>query len=198
MNLELVALGANNRGSARPADVLAIPLQKQAKGVILIHNHPSGTLEPSEADKDFTDLMIQACRLMKTPVLDHVIITEHSYLSFKETGLLERLEASNKYVLPYELEKQYHEEMQAAIKEVEKESKRKIKESLQKGEEKGLVQGLKKGRQEGKAEGIEVGIQQGLEKTAKQMLSKGLDMQLICEMTGLSTEKLEQLLNTSK
>ena len=104
LNLELVALGANNRVSCRPADVLAIPLQKQAQGVILVHNHPSGTLEPSEADKDFTDLMIQACRLMKTPVLDHVIITEHSYLSFKETGLLERLEANNKYVLPYELE----------------------------------------------------------------------------------------------
>ena len=74
LNLELVALGANNRVSCRPADVLAIPLQKQAQGVILVHNHPSGTLEPSEADKDFTDLMIQACRLMKTPVLDHVII----------------------------------------------------------------------------------------------------------------------------
>ena len=182
-------LGANNRVSCRPADVLAIPLQKQAQGVILVHNHTAGTLEPSEEDKDFTDLMIQACRLMKTPVLDHVIITEHSYLSFKETGLLEHLENSNKYVLPYELEKQYYEEMQAAIKEVEKKSKRKIKESLQKG----LKKGRQEGREEGKQEGIEVGIQQGLEKTAKQMLSKGLDMQLICEMTGLSEAKINAL-----
>ena len=73
---------------------------------------------------------------MRTPVLDHVIITEHSYLSFKETGLLERLEASLKYVPPYELEGQYHEEMEGAIREIEKESRRKIqevkKESLQK------------------------------------------------------------------
>ena len=76
LSLALVALGANNRVSARPADILAIPLQKQAKGVVLIHNHPAESLEPSEADKDFTDKIIQACRLMKTPVLDHVIITE--------------------------------------------------------------------------------------------------------------------------
>ncbi|MEM7383292.1 MAG: JAB domain-containing protein [Bacteroidota bacterium] len=105
LNLELLALGANNRVSARAADILAIPLQKQAKGVILIHNHPSGILEPSEKDKDFTDKMIQACRLVDTPVLDHVIITEHSYFSFAKSGLLERLEGSNKYVLSYELER---------------------------------------------------------------------------------------------
>ena len=190
LSLELVALGANNRVHARPADILAIPLQKQAKGVVLIHNHPAGTLEPSEEDKDFTDKMIQACRLVNTPVLDHVIITENSYLSFKETGLLERLEASNKYVLPYELEKQYHEEAQAAIQEVEKESKRKIKASLQKGRQ----EGERKGIEVGKAEGMQQGIEQEKLEIAKQMLSKGLDMQLICEMTGLSIEKLEQLL----
>ena len=104
------------------------PLQKQAKGAILVHNHPSGTLKAGRADKDFTDLMIQACRLMKTPVLNHVIITEHSYFSFKETGLLERLECSNKYVLSYELERQFHEEAQAAIEKIKIKSKIKIKE----------------------------------------------------------------------
>ena len=75
LNLELVALGANNRVYSWVADILAIPLQKQAKGVILIHNDPSGSLEPSEKDKDFADKMIQACRIMNIPVLDYVIIT---------------------------------------------------------------------------------------------------------------------------
>lgn len=154
LNLELVALGANNRVSCRPSDVLAIPLQKQARGVILVHNHPSGTLEPSEADKDFTDLMIQACRLMKTPVLDHVIITGQSYFSFAKSGLLERLEASNKYVLPYELEREYHTEMETRVKEVEQES---------------------------------------MQRVARQMLQKGLDIQLICDMTGLSEAQVKAL-----
>ena len=58
--------------------------------------------------------------MMRTPVLDHVIITEHSYFSFKHSGLLAELEANLKYVLPYELEKQYYEEMQAGIKERER------------------------------------------------------------------------------
>ena len=119
-----------------------------------MHNHPSGTLEPSEADKDFTDLMIQACRLMKTPVLDHVIITGQSYFSFAKSGLLERLEASNKYVLPYELEREYHTEMEARVKEVEQESMKRV---------------------------------------ARQMLQKGLDIQLICDMTGLSKAQVKAL-----
>lgn len=71
------------------------------------------------------------------------LFTEHSYYSFKEAGLLERLEASNKYVLPYELEKQYYEEMQAAIKEVEKQSKKKILESKKQITRQMLAKGLK-------------------------------------------------------
>ena len=185
LNLELVSIGSTTQTIVKPMEVLSIPLQKRAVGVILVHNHPSGSLQPSAGDKDLTDRLIQACRLMNTPVLDHVIITEHSYYSFQESGLLERLEASNKYVLPYDLEKQYHQEMQAAIKEVEQESKRRIRESLKKGEEKGIKKGLKKGE--------EKGIQKGLEKTAKQMLSKGLDRKFISEMTGLSIDAIKKI-----
>jgi epoxyqueuosine reductase QueG len=54
---------------------------------------------------------------MKTPVLDHVIITEYSYYSFKSSGLLEALENSNKYIPPYELERQYHEEGEEQVKQ---------------------------------------------------------------------------------
>jgi len=181
INLELVSLGSASATIVKPMEVLSIPLQKRAAGITLVHNHPSGSLAPSEADKDLTDRLIQACRLMNTPVLDHVIITAHSYFSFKTDGLLERLEASNKYVLPYELEKQYYEEMQAAIKKVEQESEKKVRESLKKGEEKGLKKGLKEGVQQEKLE------------IAKGMLSKGLDRQFIGEMTGLSEEKIKQL-----
>lgn len=104
LNIELIAIGSTTRVVIRPMEVLRVPLSKGAIGVMLVHNHPSGSLEPSEGDKDITDRMIQACRLMQTPVLDHVIITENSYYSFKSSGLLERLENSIKYVPPYELE----------------------------------------------------------------------------------------------
>ena len=126
ITLELVSMGSAKRTIAEPMEILSIPLQKGASGVILIHNHPGGTLEPSEADKEMTDRIIQACRLMNTPVLDHVIITENSYYSFKASGLLERLEASNKHVPPYELERQYHK-----MAELEKlEEKKKFEEKI--------------------------------------------------------------------
>ncbi len=185
LNLELVSLGSVSSTIVQPMEVLSIPLQKQAKGVILVHNHPSGKLAPCEADKDLTDRLIQACRIMNTPVLDHVIITAHSYLSFKETGLLERLEASLKYVPPYELERQYHEEAQAAIREVEQVSKKKIRESLKKVRQEGERKGIQKGN--------EVGREEGIQKTAKQMLAKGLEIKLICEMTGLTEAQVKEL-----
>ena len=181
LSLELVALGTNNRVNARAADILAIPLQKQAKGIIMIHNHPSESLEPSEKDKDFTDRMIRACQLVNTPILDHIIITEHSYFSFSKSGLLERLEGSIKYLFSYELERQFHEEAEAAIQKIKKESKRKIEE----GEKKGI----EKGRQEGKAEGEE---KRELE-IAKQMLEDGEPMEKIKKWTGLSEAKINAL-----
>ena len=64
-----------------------------------------------------------------------------------------------------------------------------LKKGLKEGEKKGIEKGLKKGRQEGKAEGMEA---RNLE-IAKQMLAKGLDIQLICEMTGLSEQRIRSL-----
>ena len=201
VNLELVAFGANNRVKSRPADILAIPLQKQAQRLILIHNQPSGILKPSQEDKDFIDKMIKACELVKTRVLDYVIITEHSYFSCADTGLLERLEASTKYLLSYELERKLHEELQEAREEIEQESKIQIKESLKKGREEGKAEGLEQGIAKGKAKGIEEGLKAGIqlgqrqreEEIAKHMLSKGVDMQFICEMTGLNKTKVNAL-----
>ena len=65
---------------------------------MLVHNHPSGNLQPSEEDKDITDRLIQSGRILHTEVLDHLIITEKTYLSFRDTGLMGELEKSLKYV----------------------------------------------------------------------------------------------------
>ena len=137
--------------------------------------------------------MIQACRMMKTPVLDHVIITEHSYFSFKQSGLLAALEANLKYVLPYELEKMFYEEMQAGIKEVEKKSKKEIEESLQRGLKKGRQEGRQQGLGKGEALGEEKGMRNREKEIARQMLKKGLDIGLICDMTGLSEAQVKEL-----
>lgn len=134
--IELVSMGSNTATVVEPTEVFSLPLQKKAFGIILIHNHPSGSLIPSEADRDITDRLIQVGRIMKTPVLDHVIITEHSYYSFKSSGLLTALENSNKYVPPYELERQYHEEGEEQLKQ---EKLTIVKQMLQEGLEPKLI-----------------------------------------------------------
>lgn len=107
LNIELVSLGTATNTLVEPMEVLSIPLQKKAVKLILVHNHPSGTLTPSGQDEDTTDRLIQACLIMNVPVIDHIIITENSYYSFQESGLLAKLEKSTKYVPPYILKERY-------------------------------------------------------------------------------------------
>lgn len=59
-----------------------------AVALILVHNHPSGTLRPSEADRNITEKINNACYSMDIKVLDHIIVTEKSYFSFKDEGIL--------------------------------------------------------------------------------------------------------------
>ncbi|UHG90225.1 RadC family protein [Spirosoma oryzicola] len=59
-----------------------------ASAIILIHNHPSGNLTPSQADKDLTRKLKEAGRVLEIPVLDHLIFTDKSYFSFADEGLL--------------------------------------------------------------------------------------------------------------
>lgn len=59
-----------------------------AKSVILCHNHPSGTLVPSKADKEVTKKIMATLKIFDCTVLDHIILTEDSYFSFADEGLL--------------------------------------------------------------------------------------------------------------
>ena len=68
--------------------VLKQALELNATGIILVHNHPSGTLKPSEADKQLTKKLKIAAESMDIKVLDHVIVTEKAYFSFADEALL--------------------------------------------------------------------------------------------------------------
>ncbi|MDX1767985.1 MAG: JAB domain-containing protein, partial [Arenibacter troitsensis] len=59
-----------------------------AVGLILAHNHPSGTLKPSEADKQITKKLKVASEALDIKVLDHVIITQKEYFSFADENIL--------------------------------------------------------------------------------------------------------------
>lgn len=68
--------------------VLKTALQVGALGLILVHNHPSGTLIPSEADKQITQKLTLAAQSLDIKVLDHLIVTETNYFSFADESIL--------------------------------------------------------------------------------------------------------------
>jgi len=68
--------------------VLKTALQVGAVGLVLTHNHPSGTLKPSAADKSLTQKMKTAGESLDIKVLDHVIVTENAYFSFADESIL--------------------------------------------------------------------------------------------------------------
>ncbi len=68
--------------------ILRIALENKACSIILCHNHPSGNLDPSEADKDITKKISEAGKQMDIPVLDHLIIGNDSYFSFADKGMM--------------------------------------------------------------------------------------------------------------
>jgi len=68
--------------------VFKVALEHLAQSIILIHNHPSGNLRPSEQDKRLTDRMVKIGRELDLPVLDHVIYTDDGYFSFADEGIL--------------------------------------------------------------------------------------------------------------
>jgi len=63
-------------------------IENLASGIILCHNHPSGNLNPSQADVKLTTRLCQIGGIMEIPVLDHLIIGENDYYSFADNGLL--------------------------------------------------------------------------------------------------------------
>jgi len=68
--------------------ILVTALNCLASGIIVCHNHPSGNTRPSDADRKVTEKLKQAATLLEISLLDHVILTEDSYFSFADEGLL--------------------------------------------------------------------------------------------------------------
>ncbi|HLY72277.1 MAG TPA: JAB domain-containing protein [Puia sp.] len=68
--------------------ILGVALKCLATGLILCHTHPSRELNPSVADKELTERLKQAAKLMDITLLDHLIITADGYLSFEDEGIL--------------------------------------------------------------------------------------------------------------
>jgi DNA repair protein RadC len=71
---------------ADPKLIFKYALEHLASSIILVHNHPSGNPNPSDADIQLTKRMVQAGHIMETPVLDHIIIAHKNWYSFADEG----------------------------------------------------------------------------------------------------------------
>lgn len=83
-----ISTGGVSGTVADPKLIFKQAIEHLASSIILLHNHPSGNLTPSQADKDLTRKLRDAGRLLDIPVLDHLIFTDKAYLSFADEGLL--------------------------------------------------------------------------------------------------------------
>lgn len=85
---EQISKGGISQTAVDVRVILKIALEEMATGIFLAHNHPSGNLAPSEADKQITRKIKTAAASMDIEVLDHLIVTQKSYFSFADEGIL--------------------------------------------------------------------------------------------------------------
>ncbi len=82
----LVTVGLLDTNQVHPREVFSDPIADRAAAVLVAHNHPSGTLEPSPEDLALTRRIVKAGDLLGIRVLDHLIVTEDGFLSLREAG----------------------------------------------------------------------------------------------------------------
>ena len=88
INIRTVFIGTLNQSLVHPREVFADAIADRAAGIIIAHNHPSGTLSPSRADMQITDRLKEVAKLVGIELLDHVILAKEGYYSFSDEGLL--------------------------------------------------------------------------------------------------------------
>lgn len=88
INFNIVSVGTLNASLAHPREIMKSAVLSNAASVMLIHNHPSGSIEPSAEDIRLTNNMYSVCRILEIPLRDHIIIGDHErYYSFAEHDL---------------------------------------------------------------------------------------------------------------
>jgi len=88
ISLERVSQGTVDQTPVYPREVLALALKRQAISVILVHNHPGGDPKPSTMDKEITRQVRLIAQGLGVKVVDHVIVTNTNYFSFKNARLM--------------------------------------------------------------------------------------------------------------
>jgi len=85
---ETVSHGTINEAPVYPREVIKLILYNNANSVIVAHNHPGGSLQPSNADVELTKKLVSALKTINVALVDHIIVAEDKYYSLAEKGLI--------------------------------------------------------------------------------------------------------------
>lgn len=88
MGEQLLSRGTANATLITPREIFAEALRRQALGIVIIHNHPSGDPSPSDCDIEVTSRVMHSGNMLGISLLDHIVIGDHRYFSFREQGLI--------------------------------------------------------------------------------------------------------------
>ncbi|MGH2360045.1 MAG: RadC family protein [bacterium] len=88
LNIRVVSIGLIDRSPVHPREVFADALSDRASAIVVAHNHPSGSLEPSASDVEITGQLKAAGSVVGIALLDHIIFNRRGYFSFLEAGRL--------------------------------------------------------------------------------------------------------------
>jgi DNA repair protein RadC len=84
IKLHAITTGLANQSQIHPRETFFPAIQDRAVSILVAHNHPSGNLEPSEADLVATRRLVEVSKTMGIPILDHLIVSEIGFLSLRE------------------------------------------------------------------------------------------------------------------
>jgi DNA repair protein RadC len=88
IGIHIVTIGLLNHCIIHPREVFIHAIKDNAAGIIIVHNRPSGKVEPSSQDKEITHDLNNASKILGISLLDHLIIGKNGYYSFKQNGKL--------------------------------------------------------------------------------------------------------------
>ncbi len=83
-----IATGSNSKSVVHPPDVFRAAILANAHRIILAHNHPCGSVDPSSQDLELTTKLVAIGALIDIPIVDHIIVSEDEHFSFTEHQLL--------------------------------------------------------------------------------------------------------------
>ena len=85
-HISTISIGSVNESIATPAEVFKVALLSNANKIMVCHNHPSGDPQPSESDRNITERLYDSGDIIRVKLLDHFIIGDGVYYSFKENN----------------------------------------------------------------------------------------------------------------